>query len=154
MAGMESNAIWPLPKFYFLITWGPSTIQFSEISGLETETPVIEYRHGDSPVFNPIKMPGLGKVGNVTMKRGVFVGDTTYWDWFNQIQSNTISKGRITVTIQLLNEKGKPTMTWQLNNAWPVKITTTDLKSDGSEAAIDSIEVAYETLVIMKPNDP
>jgi phage tail-like protein len=152
--GKEQNAIWPLPKFYFSVTWGSATINFSEVSGLDNEVQVIEYRHGDSPSFYPIKMPGLGKVGNVTMKRGVFVGDTKYWDWFNQIQLNTISGGRLTVTIQLLNEKNQATMTWELQNAWPSKITSTDLKSDGNEAAIDTIEIVYERLVVTNKNNP
>lgn len=152
--GKKENAIWPMPKFYFKVTWGSAEINFSEVSGLDTETQIIEYRHGNSPVFYPIKMPGLGKVGNVTMKRGVFVGDTKYWDWYNQIKLNTIEKGRLTINIQLLNENGKPTMTWILNNAWPTKITSTDLKSDGNEAAIETIEIAYETLVIKNENNP
>ena len=88
------------------------------------------------------------------MKRGVFVGDNTYYDWFQQIKLNTIEKGRETVTIQLLNENGKPTMTWVLNNAWPTKITSIDLKSDGNEAAIDTIEIAYETLMIKNEHNP
>ena len=55
---------------------------------------------------------------------------------------------RTMVVIQLLDEKGNPTMTWTLNNAWPTKITAPTLKSDGNEIAIESIEVAYETLTI------
>lgn len=152
--GKQENAIWPMPKFYFKVTWGKTTISFAEVSGLDTEAQIIEYRHGDSKVHSAIKMPGVKKVGNVTMKRGVFVGDNTYYDWFNQIKLNTIEKGRETVTIQLLNENGKPTMVWVLLNAWPTKITSTDLKSDGNEAAIDTIEIAYETLMIKNENNP
>jgi phage tail-like protein len=151
--GKKENAIWPMPKFYFMVKWGSTTIQFSEVSGLDTEAQIIEYRHGDSSVHSPIKMPGLKKVGNVTMKRGVFVGDNTYFDWFKQIKLNTIEKGRQTVVIQLLNENGGTTMQWTLNNAWPTKITSTDLKSDGNEAAIDTIEIAYETLEIANQNN-
>lgn len=59
---------------------------------------------------------------------------------------NTIK--RTTVVIKLFDESGTPTMTWTLNNAWPTKITGTDLKSDGNEAAIETLELAYETLTI------
>jgi len=152
--GKVENAIWPMPKFYFKVIWQGATIRFSEVTGLDTETQIIEYRHGDAPSFYPIKMPGIGKVGNVTMKRGVFVGDTTYMDWYSQIQLNTVKNGRKTVVVQLLNEKGKPTMIWTLYNAWPTKITSTDLKSDSNEAAIDTIEIAYETLEIKNQNNP
>ena len=47
-----------------------------------------------------------------------------------------------------LDEQGKVTMLWTLNNAWPTKITSTDLKSDGNEVAVDTIEIAHEQLII------
>lgn len=125
--GKVENAIWQMPKFYFKVTWGSATIIFSEISGLDTEAQIIEYRHGDSKAHPSIKVPGMQKVGNVTMKRGVFAGDTTYHNWFKQIKLNSIITGRQTITIQLIDENGKPTMSWVLNNAWPTKITGTDL---------------------------
>lgn len=138
---------WPLPKFHFQVKWDSAVMSFSEVSGLDVEAQPIEYRHGDSPVFSAIKMPGLKKVGNVTMKRGVFIkSDNKFWDGFNQIKMNTIK--RVPVTISLLDEEGKPTMVWTLTNAWPTKVTGTDLKSDGSEVAIESIEIAHEGLTI------
>ena len=75
--GSKENAIWPMPQFYFQVMWGSQEINFSEISGLDNEKQIIEYRHGNSKSFYPIKMPGIGKVNNVSMKRGVFVGDNT-----------------------------------------------------------------------------
>jgi len=143
--GSAQGATWPLPKFYFNIDLGDGKkLGFSEISGLETETKAIEYRHGDSAVFSPIKMPGLRTVGNVTLKKGVFTKDSIFWDWFKQNTLNTIK--RKTVIISLLNEKAAPMMTWTLTNAFPVKMQATDLKSDASEVAIESLELAYETL--------
>jgi phage tail-like protein len=150
MAGEVQDAVWPLPKFYFSVTLGDDdTVSFQEVDGLDSETQVIEYRHGDSPVFYPIKMPGLGRVGNVTMRKGIFVNDNRFWDWYNEIRMNTIA--RRTVVISLLDEQANPKMTWTLNNAWPTKITGTDLKSEGNEVAVESVEIAYETLVVAAP---
>jgi phage tail-like protein len=147
--GSVQGQVWPLPKFYFSVKIGDNTVSFQEVSGLDSEARPIEYRHGDSPSFYPIKMPGLGKVGNVTMRKGIFVNDTALWDWFNQIKMNTIA--RQTVVISLLDQTAAPKMVWTLNNAWPTKITGTDLKSEGNEVAVESVEVAYETLVISAP---
>jgi phage tail-like protein len=149
MAGDTEDAVWPLPKFYFSVKIGSDSVSFQEVTGLDSEARPIEYRHGDSPSFYPIKMPGLGKVGNVTMRKGIFVSDTKLWDWFNQIKMNTIA--RQTVVINLLDQTGTPKMVWTLNNAWPTKVTGTDLKSEGNEVAVESVEVAYETLVISAP---
>ena len=143
----QSPNVWPLPKFRFQVTWDSAVMSFAEVSGLDVEAQPIEYRHGDSPVFSAIKMPGLKKVGNITMKRGVFIkSDKKFWDWFNLIKMNTIK--RVPVTISLLDEEGKPTMVWTLTNAWPTKVTGTDLKSEGNEVAVESIEIAHEGLTI------
>jgi phage tail-like protein len=146
MAGEKQDKVWPLPKFYFQVKWDDQVCQFQEVSGLNVESQVIEYRHGDNPEFSVIKMPGLKKVGNVTMKKGVFKSDNTFFKWFQEIKLNTIK--RKVITISLLDEANAPTMVWTLNNAFPVKITGTDLKSNGNEVAVESIEVAFETMVI------
>ena len=150
MAGEVQDDVWPLPKFYFTVQLGDDTsVNFQEADGLESETQVIEYRHGNSPVFYPIKMPGLGRVGNVTLRKGIFINDQRFWDWYNEIKMNTIE--RRTTIISLLDENATPRMTWTLNNSWPTKITGTDLKSEGNEVAVESIELAYETLVVAAP---
>ena len=142
----QSGTVWPLPKFRFEVKWDNNVMSFQEVSGLDVEAQPIEYRHGDSPSFSTIKMPGIKKYGNITMKKGVFAKDNKFWDWFNQIKMNTIK--RIPVTISLLDEEGKPTMVWSLANAWPTKITGTDLKADGNEVAVETVEVAHEGLTI------
>jgi len=142
----QSTAVWPLPKFYFQVKWGDKEMSFQEVSGLDVESTPIEYRHGDSKEFTVIKMPGIKKTGNVTMKKGVFKSDNKFWDWFNQIKMNTIE--RVPVTISLLDETENPTMVWTLSNAFPMKITGTDLKSDGNEVAVETIEIAHEGLKI------
>ena len=91
-------------------------------------------------------MPGIVKTGNVTLKKGIFVNDNNFWKWYEAIKMNTIK--REAVTIQLLDEKGKPTMTWILTNAWPTKITVTDMKTDANEVAVESLEFSHEGLTI------
>jgi len=39
-------------------------------------------------------------------------------------------------------------MVWKIKNAWPSKIASTDLKADGNEIAIESIELAHDGLAI------
>jgi phage tail-like protein len=145
---IAESPIWPLPKFKFVVDLSPQLkgIAFQDVSGLETGEPLIEYRKGDSKSFNSIKMPGLTKVGNITLRKGIFLSDDAFWDWQKQINLNTIK--RETVYIKLLDESYDIVMQWQLNNAFPIKITSTDLKSDGNEVAIETLEIAYEQLII------
>ena len=142
----QSTTVWPLPKFRFEVKWGEAVMSFQEVSGLDVEAQPIEYRHGDSPVFSVIKMPGIKKYSDVTMKKGVFKSDNKFWDWFNEIKMNTIK--RKPVTISLLDEAGKPTMVWTLANAWPSKVTSTDLKAEGNEVAVETLVISHEGLTI------
>ncbi|MFZ6658095.1 phage tail protein [Undibacterium sp. TJN19] len=142
----QSATVWPMPKFYFKVMWGKNEMAFQEVSGLDVQSEEIKYRSGNSPVFSVVKMPGMKKYSNVTMKKGVFKGDNKFWDWLDQIKLNTIE--RIGVTISLLDETNKETMIWELKNAWPTKITSTDLKSEGNEVAIETIEIVHEGLTI------
>lgn len=138
----QSTTVWPLPKFQFEVKWDADKMSFQEVTGLDVESTPIEYRAGDSKAHSVIKMPGLKKYGNVTMKKGVFKSDNKFWLWFKEIQMNTIK--RKAITISLLDEQGNATMVWKLTNAWPTKVTGTDLKAESSEVAVESIEIAHE----------
>lgn len=139
-------AQYPIPKFHFSVQWGGTKIGFTEISGLEVSTDAIEYREGSSPEFHKIKMPGLQKFSNITMKRGIFQGDNDFYNWWNTISMNTV--GRRDLIISLLNETHQPVVVWKVKNAFPVKMQSTDLKADGNEVAIETLEVAHEGLTI------
>lgn len=144
---------YPLPKFHFQIEWGGTKIGFTEVSGLDVETEVIEYRHGASAEYFKTKQPGMQKFSNITLKRGTFQGDNEYYKWwketyFFQEGNSTGSKYRRNITISLLNENHEPVIVWKVKNAWPTKIQSTDLKADGNEIAIESMELVHEGLTI------
>ena len=88
----------------------------------------------------------MQKFSNITLKRGVFKSDNDYFSWWNTVSLNTIE--RRDVIISLLNETHEPVMVWKVKNAWPTKIQSTDLKADGNETAIESMELVHEGLVI------
>lgn len=141
---MASN--YPLVKFHFQVEWGGTKIGFTEVSGLDVETEVVEYRDGASPEYSKIKMPGMQKFSNITLKRGTFKSDNEYFKWWNTVKLNTIE--RRDITISLLNEEHSPVITWKVKNAWPSKVQSTDLKAEGNEVAIESMEIVHEGLTI------
>jgi phage tail-like protein len=91
-------------------------------------------------------MPGMKKYSDITLKKGVFTTDNKFFDWISQISLNTYE--RLTVVIRLLDEAGEPKMTWTLTNAFAKQITPTDMNSQSSEAAIETIVFAHEGLRI------
>lgn len=139
-------ADYPLPKFHFSVEWGGINISFTEVTGLNVQTEVIEYRAGASPEYHKVKMPGMQKFENITLKRGSFKGDNQFYEWWNTVQLNTIERRNL--TIKLLNETHEPVITWAVKNAWPVKVQSTDMKADGNEVAIETLEIAHEGLTV------
>ncbi len=138
--------LYPLPVFHFVVQWGGIRIGFSEVSGLTQEVQPIEYRDGASPEYSSIKMPGLKKYSNITLKRGVVATDNEFFKWLNTVKLNKVE--RRDVVVSLLNEEHAPVMSWFIQNAFPVKVEGPGLKATGNEVAIESIELAHEGLKV------
>ena len=141
-----SDHFYPLVTYSFTVDWGGTQIGFTEISGLDFEADVIEYRHGASPEYSKIKMPGQVKYPDIVAKRGTFTGDNQFYAWWNTIKQSSVE--RRDITIALLNEDRVPVIVWKARNAWAKKVQSTGLKADGSEVAIESIEIAHEGLSV------
>lgn len=141
-ANDQSQSTWPLVKFSFNVKIGDTEILFQEVTGLSSETQVIEYRAGNSKVFSTVKMPGIKKYGNITLKKGIFKDGKALWDMYNLVTMNTFE--RKTITISLLDEKNAVAMSWTLTNAFPCKMTITDMKADGNEGTVETMELAHE----------
>ncbi|MEY2497306.1 MAG: hypothetical protein QOD12_862 [Verrucomicrobiota bacterium] len=135
---------YPLPVFHFIVEWGGQRVGFSEVAGLTQENQVIEYRDGSFPEYSSIKMPGLRKFNNVTLKRGIIKSDNDFAKWLLTVKLNTVE--RRDLVISLLNEEHQPVMVWKIHHAFPVKVEGPGLKASGNESAIESIEVAHEGL--------
>lgn len=140
-------ANYPLPKFHFRVEWGGSSVGFSEVTGLEIKNKAIPYREGSSPVFSNLQMPGMMEWSPLTLKRGTVSGDSEFYTWINTISMNTVE--RRDITISLLNENHEPVFTWKALNAFPTKVQASDLKADGSEVAIETLEITHEGLSLL-----
>lgn len=148
----ETN--YPLPAFHFEVKWSnedTDAVPFSEVSGLSVEHQVIEYRNGNSKEFSTIKMPGLQKYGNVTLKRGALAKDNSLFDWWDRSKSGKNQIERRNVVISLLDEGHEPVITWQLQNAFPVKMDNANYNSTSNEVLIESIELAHEGIKVSRP---
>jgi phage tail-like protein len=139
-------AKYPSLIFHFSVEWGGTSVSFTEVSGLTQEAQAVDYRTGDQAEYSVLKMPGMRKYSNITMKRGVVAKDNEFFLWLNTIKLNEVE--RRTITIKLLNEKHEPVMFWTAHNAFPVKVEGPGLKASGNEVAIESIELAHEGLTV------
>jgi phage tail-like protein len=143
---------YPLPKFHFQVEWGEDRFGFTEVSGLDFETEVIEYREGSAPAYHKTKQPGLTKYANISLKRGTFLGDFKFFELWKKTMmfQEGAAKYRRDVTIKLLDEEHKPIITWSVSKAWPSKVQSTNLKADANEVAIESMDLVHEGLRIVE----
>jgi phage tail-like protein len=140
----------PYVQFNFLVDLGDGNTDgpdagFQEISGIGMEVTVAEYRPGNKKENSVMKITGLNKATDVTMKRGV-IGSLNLYQWLNQIRNGDQNAMR-TVTIQLQNEDhSKTVQTWKLMNARITKHTSGPLNAKGTDVAMEELVVAYERL--------
>lgn len=137
---------YPITAFHFEVDWGGSSGSFTEVSGLTRETELIEYRTGDMKEYSKVKMPGMQKYSNLTLKRGIVPADNEFMAWLTQTKMN--KPERRDITVKLLNEEHVPVATWVAKNCFPIKVEGPGLKADGNEVAIESIEIAHEGITL------
>jgi phage tail-like protein len=140
----------PYPGFNFLVDFGtgdPQSVQagFQEVSGLAIEIATIEYRNGNSRENAPVKLPGLAKFGDVTLRRGI-IGSLDLYQWL-LAQVNGQPNAARTVVIHLLNEdRSEVAQTWRLQRARIVKHVSGPLHARGNDVAIEEIVIAAERI--------
>lgn len=140
---MARRATDPFANFNFLLEIEGITIAgFSEVTGLNSEQNVIEYREGNEGI-TPRKLPGLTKFGNITLKRGISP-DMQIYNWRKTVTDGDIVRKNVSIVLQ--NEKHDEAVRWNLVNAWPSKYTGPDMKANANEVAIETIELAHEGL--------
>jgi phage tail-like protein len=132
----------PYNAFNFLVEIdGIAHAVFSEVTGLESETAVIEYRAGGENVVR--KLPGLTKFGNIVLKRGI-TQDAELWNWRKSVVDGDID--RRNGSIVLLDAQRSPVVRWNFYNAWICKWEGPALSAQSNEVAIETMEIAHEGL--------
>jgi phage tail-like protein len=118
---------------------------FSDVSGLGTEITIAEYRNGNERPNHVRKVPGIHKVSDVTLKRGI-VNSRDLWDWITQTRNEGIA-GKRTVVITLRDEAGNPVQKWTLGNVVPMKYTGPTLAAKGGgDVAMEELVLSSESL--------
>ena len=140
----------PYPQFNFLVDLGTGVTEgvqagFQECGPIGMSVDVIEYRNGNHKENEVIKLTGLARVNDVTLRRGL-IGSLDLYDWLNQIRNGDQAAYR-TVTIQLQNEDHTAVaMTWKLLRARIIKHVSGPLNALGCDVAMEELTLAYERL--------
>jgi phage tail-like protein len=120
---------------------------FSDVSGLGTEITVAEYRNGNDPENHVRKVPGVHKVSDVTLKRGI-VNSADLWTWIEDVRRKGVAAQR-TVAITLRDEASAAVQTWTLRGVIPLKYTGPTLAAKGGgDVAMEELVLSAESLVL------
>jgi phage tail-like protein len=118
---------------------------FQEVSGIGMEVTVSEYRNGNHKENGVMKITGMNKSTDVTLKRGI-IGSLNLYQWLDQIR-NGDQKAMRTVTIQLQNEDHTAIVqTWKLLRARIIKHTSGPFNAKGSDVGMEELVLAPERL--------
>jgi len=146
----------PYVAFNFVVTLDSNPLAgFMEVSGLDSENAVIEYREGADQTLGAFvrKLPGLERYPNVTLRRGI-TGDLNLWNTLRKPVRDATSgperglpgQASPSLKIDLQNEAHTVVQSWTLQNAWVSKLSGPSLNAKGNEIAIESIEVVCDRI--------
>jgi phage tail-like protein len=150
----------PYSQFNFRVSWRPATDNegesldaqsieagFQEVSGLGMEITVAEYRAGNDRNNEPIKITGMVKTPDITLKRGV-IGRLDLYEWLHAVRRGAQNQLK-TVTIELLTEDHEGVaQQWKLENARPMKYTGPSLNGKGNDVAVEELVLATERITM------
>lgn len=138
----------PYGAFNFHVDLGGGVAAgFSDVSGLMTETTVSEYRNGNDPENHVRKIPGVYKVGDVTLKRGL-VGQGELFAWIKDTRTQGY-KAKRDISVMLMDEgRTGIVMTWRLLRALPLKHLGPTLAGKGGEVAMEELTISCEGLLV------
>ncbi|WP_092296294.1 phage tail protein [Pseudomonas sp. NFIX28] len=135
---------YPIPTYRYRVAIGDQEMAFSAVSGLEVSYETIEYKDGAGGVY---RMPGQAAPVNITLRRGVVVGQSQLYDWISSTSLNQVEKKDI--SISLTNESGSGLLvTWNISNAFPTKLSAPDFDAASNEVAIEELSLLADAMTI------
>ena len=146
-----ANRDTPYGAFNFTVSFDGDTFGgFSDVSGIGTEITVAEYRNGDEKENHVRKVPGVHKVSDVTLKRGI-VDSLKLFGWIKDTRTLGPAGKKKSVTITLQDEAQTKVQSWVLANVIPMKYTGPTLAAKGGgDVAMEELVLSAEGMVIEK----
>ncbi len=139
---MDQDAF-PNCRFYVEVD-GIARAVFTEVSGLQVETEVEEYREGGANSYVH-SLPGRAKAGRLTLKRGI-ASTNEFLKWCLDVVQGKITRKSMSVVMYTV--EGEELMRWNFVGVIPVKWSGPSLKADAATMAVESVELAHEGLTL------
>ena len=134
----------PYLNFNFLVQIDGDTVAgFREADLPEARIEVAAYREGNERSNTLRRLPGRVEYGPLVLRRG-FDGDRTLFQWWRDVADGSLD--RRNVVIILRDQSGRDVARWAFRDALPTKYSGPSFRAQGNEVAIESIELAVESM--------
>ena len=130
----------------FSISRTKNDVRFQSVSGLSVEYDMEEYKEGGENRFTH-KLPGRTKYADLVLKRGMLTNSEVLKWCLAAFRDREFRPA--TITIILMNEKGEPLRTWNVDHAIPKKWLVTDLNANDNAVVIETLELIYRSFTIL-----
>ena len=136
------------PYFVELTTSDRSTALggFWHVRGLPPSSSATTADYAEGQGLLPVKLPGILKVTDVTLKRGV-VDSSQLWNWLNSVRSGSATVPR-TLHLTLRDETRQAVTQWTLHSATPKHWGGPTLSATGDDVAIEELILSAESIEI------
>lgn len=114
---------------------------FSEVTGLQVEIEVEEYREGG---LNGYIHRFAGKArypARLVLKHGFF-NSREMWKWQNDIIEGNIQRKNISIVLH--DAQGNKLAQWDFEKAYPVKWSGPDFRAHAAEIAMETLELVHD----------
>ena len=141
----------PMIGAHFEISVGAVTGYFTEVSGLGSESEIVEHKIIAKGAKESLirKIPGRLKWGDITLKRGI-TKNMDFYKWRKQVEEGKVESARLDGTVIMYDQNLTPVASWEFYKAWPSKINGPQLQSDGNAVGIEELTLVHEGIKRLK----
>lgn len=120
---------------------GISQGAFTQVSGLESTTEVIEFANGDSHRIQ--KRPGRTSFSNIVLTKGSLTSHEL-WEWYKLVIQGRIERrsGSVIVLGDDMSEKYR----YNFYEAWPCRWKSLELDAQSHNTLVEELELAVEAI--------
>ncbi len=131
---------------WHLETDGITDALFKEVTGLDSESQVVEVTHaGPKGTTTIFKIPGNIKYSNVTFRRGL-TDDKKLYEWRKLVEDGKIQEARKNGTITLYSPDMQVVRRYHFTGGWPCKLKGVMLDATKNEMAVEEMEICVDTV--------
>lgn len=152
LVGRGPRRLDPFLAFNFLVELEGIVVGgFSEVTGLQFEIEVEDYREGGQNAYVH-RLPGPARYpANLVLKRGLSDRDAL-WRWHQAVMAGRIE--RRNVSIVLLETAREEVFRWNFVKAYPLRWVGPDLNAASATLAVETLELAHRGLEPLTSGPP